>query len=106
MLFALVVMAGVLLLTIVFNNRREPSWWDSRLTPRKRNRAAEGQRGCSAVTPVVTGAGAVAGMRVGAAMVEAEPSGAAGLSARLPTRRIRRRDAAARRPRQAAQTVS
>ena len=63
MLFALVVMAGVLLLTIVFNNRREPSWWDSRLTPRKRNRAAEGQRGCSAVTPVVTGAGAVAGMR-------------------------------------------
>ena len=45
MLFALVVMAGVLLLTIVFNNRREPSWWDSRLTPRKRNRGGEGQRG-------------------------------------------------------------
>jgi hypothetical protein len=30
MLFALVVMAGVLLVTIVFNNRREPSWWESR----------------------------------------------------------------------------
>ena len=42
MLFALVVMAGVLLLTIVFNNRREPSWWDSRLPPRKRSRAADG----------------------------------------------------------------
>ena len=42
MLFALVVMAGVLLLTMVFNNRREPSWWDSRLPPRKRSRAADG----------------------------------------------------------------
>ena len=28
MLFALVVMAGVLLLTMVFNNRRRPSRWD------------------------------------------------------------------------------
>ena len=28
MLFALVVMAGVLLLTMVFNNRRQPSRWD------------------------------------------------------------------------------
>ena len=42
MLFALVVMAGVLLLTIVFNNRREPSWSDSRLAPRKRSRATDG----------------------------------------------------------------
>ena len=28
MLFALVVMAGVLLLTMVFNNRRQPSRWE------------------------------------------------------------------------------
>ena len=28
MLFALVVMAGVLLLTVLFNNRRRPSRWD------------------------------------------------------------------------------
>ena len=28
MLFALVVMAGVLLLTMVFNNRRRPSRWE------------------------------------------------------------------------------
>ena len=28
MLFALVVMAGVLLLTMVVNNRRQPSRWD------------------------------------------------------------------------------
>ena len=35
MLFALVVMAGVLLLAMVVNNRREPSRWDSRLPPRK-----------------------------------------------------------------------
>ena len=32
MLFALVVMAGVLLLTVVVNNRRRPSRWDSRGT--------------------------------------------------------------------------
>ena len=30
MLFALIVMAGVLLLTMVVNNRREPSRWDGR----------------------------------------------------------------------------
>jgi len=30
MLFALVVMAGVLLVTMVFNNRRRPSPWDDR----------------------------------------------------------------------------
>ena len=30
MLFALVVMAGVLLLVMVVNNRREPSRWESR----------------------------------------------------------------------------
>ena len=29
MLFALVVMAGVLLLTVVVNNRRRPSRWES-----------------------------------------------------------------------------
>ena len=28
MLFALVVVAGVVLLTVVFNNRRRPSRWD------------------------------------------------------------------------------
>jgi len=30
MLFALVVMAGILLLTMVFNNRRQPSRWERR----------------------------------------------------------------------------
>ena len=30
MLFALVVMAGVLLLTMIVNNRRQPSPWDGR----------------------------------------------------------------------------
>lgn len=34
-----------------------------------------GQRGCSVVTPVGTPAWAVAGMLVGAVMVEAGPSG-------------------------------
>ena len=39
MLFALVVMAGVVGLIAVFNNRREPSWWDGRLPrPRERRR--------------------------------------------------------------------
>jgi hypothetical protein len=45
MLFALVVMAGVLLLAIVINNRREPSRWDSRLPPRKGSGAADGFSG-------------------------------------------------------------
>ena len=35
MLFALVVMAGVVLLVAVVNNRREPSRWDSRLPQRR-----------------------------------------------------------------------
>ena len=30
MLFALVVMAGILLLTMFFNNRRQPSRWERR----------------------------------------------------------------------------
>ena len=35
MLFALVVMAGIVLLTMVVNNRRRPSRWDSRHAPRR-----------------------------------------------------------------------
>jgi uncharacterized membrane protein YgcG len=42
MLFALVVMAGVLLLVAVFNNRREPSRGDGRLPHRERRRPADG----------------------------------------------------------------
>jgi hypothetical protein len=42
MLFALVVMAGVLFLAMIVNNRRQPSWWDSRLPARKSSRAADG----------------------------------------------------------------
>ena len=42
MLFALVVMAGVVLLVAVFNNRREPSWWDGRLPQRKGRSSADG----------------------------------------------------------------
>ncbi len=42
MLFALVVMAGVLLLAMVVNNRREPSRWDSRLRPRRARRPGDG----------------------------------------------------------------
>ena len=42
MLFALVVMAGIVLLVAVFNNRREPSWWDGRLPQRKRSSPADG----------------------------------------------------------------
>jgi hypothetical protein len=54
MLFALIVMAGVVLLVAVVNNRREPSWW----TAASHNGRAVGpqmdQRGHSAVTRVVT----------------------------------------------------
>jgi hypothetical protein len=39
MLFALVAMAGVVLLVAVVNNRREPSRWDSRLPQRKGRQA-------------------------------------------------------------------
>ena len=42
MLFALVVMAGIVLLVAVVNNRREPSRWDSRLPRRKGRRPADG----------------------------------------------------------------
>ena len=42
MLFALVVMAGLVLLVAVVNNRREPSWWDSRLPQRKGRSPADG----------------------------------------------------------------
>jgi hypothetical protein len=41
MLFALVVMAGVLPLAMVVNNRREPSRWESRVPLRKRRFAAD-----------------------------------------------------------------
>ena len=42
MLFALVVMAGVVLLVAVVNNRRPPSRWESRVPLRKRTRVADG----------------------------------------------------------------
>ena len=41
MLFALVVMAGVLLLAMVVNNRSEPSWWGC-FPLRKRRTAGDG----------------------------------------------------------------
>jgi hypothetical protein len=42
MLFALVVMAGLVLLVAIFNNLREPAWWDGRLPHRKRRSPADG----------------------------------------------------------------
>ena len=42
MLFALVVMTGIVLLVAVVNNRREPSRWESRVSPGKRRFAADG----------------------------------------------------------------
>lgn len=45
MLFALVVMAGVVSLIAVFNNRREPSWWDGQLPRPKGSRPLDGAGG-------------------------------------------------------------
>ena len=42
MLIALVVMARLVLLVAVVNNRREPSRWDSRLPQPKRRSPADG----------------------------------------------------------------
>jgi hypothetical protein len=42
MLIALVVMAGFLLLTMVVNNRRQPSRWDNRHSLRRSGRAGDG----------------------------------------------------------------
>lgn len=42
MVFALVVMPGLVLLIAVVNNRREPSRWDSQLPRRKGRRAPDG----------------------------------------------------------------
>ena len=77
MLFALVVMAGVVLLIAVFNNRREPSWWDRR-RPRRKGRSPEmAQRGHSAGDTAATRVLTVAltravGVATGAVVVEAE----------------------------------
>jgi hypothetical protein len=45
MLFALVVMAGVLLLAMVFNSRRRPSRWDDRFPRPKDSRPPDGSGG-------------------------------------------------------------
>jgi hypothetical protein len=75
MLFTLaVVMAGIVLLVAVVNNRREPSWWDSQLPRRKGRRARDGSAWAFGGDSGGDSGGHCGG-DAGAAMGVVEPSG-------------------------------